>query len=69
MAQNQHEAIAAMGIDTPLAVLSSQSQHYLLFQAAAQVTNPPIDARKELMTSTNVYLVKSLKIIKLPSMK
>lgn len=26
MAQNQHEAIAAMGIDTPLAVLSSQSQ-------------------------------------------
>ena len=59
MAENQHEAIAAMGIDTPLAVLSSQSQ--LLFnyfkQLFAQVTNPPIDAiREELMTSTNVYL-------------
>ena len=59
MAENQHEAIAAMGIDTPLAVLSSQSQ--LLFnyfkQMFAQVTNPPIDAiREELMTSTNVYL-------------
>ena len=59
MAQNQHEAIAAMGIDTPLAVLSSQSQPLFNYfkQLFAQVTNPPIDAiREELMTSTNVYL-------------
>lgn len=59
MAQNQHEPIASMGIDTPLAVLSEKAQPLFNYfkELFAQVTNPPIDAiREELMTSTNVYL-------------
>lgn len=59
MAKNGTEAIAAMGVDTPLPVLSKQ--HYPLFayfkQLFAQVTNPPIDAiREEIVTATTVYL-------------
>ncbi len=59
MAKNGAEAIAAMGIDTPLAVLSKT--HHPLFhyfkQLFAQVTNPPIDAiREEVVTSTTVYI-------------
>ncbi|MCM1233665.1 MAG: glutamate synthase large subunit, partial [Ruminococcus flavefaciens] len=59
MAQNGSEAIAAMGVDTPLPVLSKA--HHPLFhyfkQLFAQVTNPPIDAiREEVVTSTTVYL-------------
>lgn len=59
MAEKGAEPIAAMGIDTPLAVLSLEQQplfHYFK-QLFAQVTNPPIDAiREEVVTATNVYL-------------
>ncbi|MCM1327394.1 MAG: glutamate synthase large subunit [Bacteroidales bacterium] len=59
MAANGSEAIAAMGVDTPLPVLSKT--HHPLFhyfkQLFAQVTNPPIDAiREEIVTSTTVYV-------------
>ena len=61
MAKNGAEAIAAMGVDTPIPVLSRA--HHPLFhyfkQLFAQVTNPPIDAiREEVVTSTTVYLGK-----------
>ena len=61
MALNGAESIGAMGVDTPLAVLSDQ--HRPLFdyfkQLFAQVTNPPIDAiREEIVTSTSVYVGK-----------
>ena len=59
MAKNGTEAIAAMGVDTPLPLLSKR--HRPLFdyfkQLFAQVTNPPIDAiREEVVTSTTVYI-------------
>ena len=59
MALNGAEAIAAMGVDTPIPVLSRI--HHPLFhyfkQLFAQVTNPPIDAiREEIVTSTTVYI-------------
>ena len=59
MALNGSESIGAMGIDTPLAVLSNK--HHPLFdyfkQLFAQVTNPPIDSiREKVVTSTTVYL-------------
>ena len=53
MAQNMHEPMAAMGIDTPLAVLSLKEQPLFNYfkQLFAQVTNPPIDAiREEIVT-------------------
>ena len=61
MALNGGESTAAMGVDTPLAVLSDM--HHPLFdyfkQLFAQVTNPPIDAiREEIVTSTTVYVGK-----------
>ncbi len=61
MALNGGESIGAMGVDTPLAVLSKE--HRPLFdyfkQLFAQVTNPPIDAiREEIVTSTSVYVGK-----------
>lgn len=62
MAKNGSEPIAAMGHDTPLAVLSGQPQPlYNYFkQRFAQVTNPPIDAiREEVVTSTTVYIGES----------
>ncbi len=59
MAKNGGEAIAAMGVDTPLPVLSKSCHplfHYFK-QLFAQVTNPPIDAiREEIVTSTTVYI-------------
>ncbi len=59
MAKNGAEAIAAMGVDVPLPVLSRTPQplfHYFK-QLFAQVTNPPIDAiREEIVTSTTVYI-------------
>lgn len=59
MARNGGEAIAAMGVDTPLPVLSKTYHplfHYFK-QLFAQVTNPPIDAiREEVVTSTTVYI-------------
>ncbi|WP_333472916.1 glutamate synthase central domain-containing protein, partial [Campylobacter coli] len=59
MAQNGKEALAAMGVDTPLAILSKTYQPlYNYFkQLFAQVTNPPLDAiREEIVTSTRIYL-------------
>ncbi len=61
MALNGAEGISAMGIDTPLAVLSSRHQPLFNYfkQLFAQVTNPPIDAiREEIVTSTTVYVGK-----------
>lgn len=59
MAKTGSEAIAAMGVDTPLPVLSHTKHplfHYFK-QLFAQVTNPPIDAiREEVVTSTTVYI-------------
>ena len=67
MALNGGEGTAAMGVDTPLAVLSKQ--HRPLFdyfkQLFAQVTNPPIDAiREEIVTSTTVYVGKDGNLLK-----
>ncbi|MFQ9933345.1 MAG: glutamate synthase large subunit, partial [Lachnospiraceae bacterium] len=59
MAMNGSEAIAAMGADSPLAVLSNRKQPLFNYfkQLFAQVTNPPIDAiREEIVTSTTVYI-------------
>lgn len=61
MAQNGVEPTGAMGVDTPLAVMSEK--HQLLFsyfkQLFAQVTNPPIDSlREKIVTDTTVYLGK-----------
>lgn len=61
MARNGSEGIAAMGTDTPLAVLSEKHQPLFNYfkQLFAQVTNPPIDAiREEIVTSTTVYVGK-----------
>ncbi|AWB43614.1 glutamate synthase large subunit [Paenibacillus sp. CAA11] len=55
MASTGAEALASMGYDAPIAVLSERPQRlYSYFkQMFAQVTNPPIDAiREELVTST-----------------
>lgn len=59
MATTGDDPLSAMGVDTPLAVLSNKSK--LLYdyfkQMFAQVTNPPIDAiREEIVTSVRVYL-------------
>ena len=59
MASTGAEPIAAMGIDTPIAVLSKQNRPLFDYfkQMFAQVTNPPIDAiREEIVTSTTVYI-------------
>lgn len=59
MAKNGSEAIAAMGVDSPLPVLSDKHQPLFNYfkQLFAQVTNPPIDAiREEVVTSTTVYI-------------
>ena len=59
MAQSGTEPIAAMGIDSPLPVLSEKHQPLFKYfkQRFAQVTNPPIDAiREEVVTSTSVYI-------------
>ncbi len=59
MARGGAEPTSAMGVDTPLAVLSDT--HPPLFsyfkQLFAQVTNPPMDAiREEIVTDTTVYV-------------
>ena len=62
MALNGTEQIGAMGVDTPLAVLSKEYQplFYYFKQLFAQVTNPPIDAvREKIVTSTTVYVGKN----------
>lgn len=55
MAQTAYEPLGSMGTDTPLAVLSDQSQNISNYfkQLFAQVTNPPIDPiRERLVMST-----------------
>ena len=62
MARTGTEHIGAMGIDTPLAVLSKEYHplFYFFKQQFAQVTNPPIDAiREKIVTSTTVYVGKN----------
>lgn len=59
MAEKGKEPLGSMGTDTPLAVLSDQSQHLSNYfkQLFAQVTNPPIDPIRERMvmsTFTNL---------------
>ena len=56
------DPVGAMGIDSPLAVLSEKPQMlYLYFkQLFAQVTNPPIDGiREEIITSSSILLGNS----------
>ncbi|AFM39802.1 glutamate synthase family protein [Desulfosporosinus acidiphilus SJ4] len=53
------DPVGAMGMDSPLAVLSEKPQMlYLYFkQLFAQVTNPPIDGiREEIITSSSILL-------------
>ncbi len=62
MALSGAETIGAMGVDTPLAVLSKENQplFYYFKQLFAQVTNPPIDAvREKIVTATTVYVGKN----------
>lgn len=49
MGETGYEALGSMGADTPLAVLSKQSQHISNYfkQLFAQVSNPPIDPIRE----------------------
>ena len=59
MARDGVEPTSAMGVDTPLAVLSERHQPLFNYfkQLFAQVTNPPIDAiREEIVTDTTVYV-------------
>jgi len=59
MAIDGEDPIGAMGMDSPLAVLSEKPQMlYLYFkQLFAQVTNPPIDGiREEIITSSSMLL-------------
>jgi glutamate synthase (NADPH) large chain len=60
------EALGAMGVDWPLAVLSHQSQHlsHYFKQLFAQVTNPPIDPiRERMVMSLNTYLGKDKNLL------
>ena len=62
MARDGAEPTAAMGVDTPLAVLSEKHQPLFNYfkQLFAQVTNPPMDAiREEIVTDTTVYVGSS----------
>ena len=66
MALNGAEAVSAMGVDSPLAVLSAKHQPLFNYfkQLFAQVTNPPIDAiREEVVTATTVYIGKDGNIL------
>ena len=59
MASSGQEAVAAMGADSPIPVLSSSNPPLFNYfkQLFAQVTNPPIDAiREEIVTATSVYI-------------
>ena len=59
MAKNGVEPTAAMGVDTPLAVLDAGNRSLFDYfkQMFAQVTNPPIDSiREEIVTDTTVYM-------------
>lgn len=61
MAGSGMEPTGAMGVDTPIPVLSAKNPPLFNYfkELFAQVTNPPIDAiREEIVTSTSVYLGK-----------
>src|SRR5262245_812520 len=67
MARDGVEAVGSMGTDTPLAVLSDQSQPlYNYFkQLFAQVTNPPIDCiREEIVTSAETTIGSERNLLK-----
>lgn len=67
MAAQGKESLAAMGIDTPLAVLDSTPQNLFKYfkQLFAQVTNPPLDAiREEIVTSQRIYLGREGNLLK-----
>ncbi len=67
MALNGGEQISAMGVDSPIPVLSNQPQPLFNYfkQLFAQVTNPPIDAiREEIVTSTSVYIGEDGNLLK-----
>mgnify|MGYP001942803188 CR=1 FL=1 len=63
------DPIGAMGIDTPLAVLSHQSQHLGNYfkQLFAQVTNPPIDPIRERSVMSLQMLLGGMEDITHPS--
>ncbi|MFN6947223.1 MAG: glutamate synthase large subunit, partial [Cytophagaceae bacterium] len=66
MAETGKEPIGSMGIDTPLAILSDQSQHLSSYfkQLFAQVTNPPIDPIRERMVMSLIsYVGGSLNLL------
>lgn len=59
MLEKGKDPIGAMGVDTPLAVMSNRPQSLFLYfkQHFAQVTNPPIDAyREQVVTSTLTWI-------------
>lgn len=59
MATTAKTPLASMGIDAPLACLSTKTRSFFdyFYQLFAQVTNPPIDALREAhVTSTVLYL-------------
>ena len=61
MAKNGIEPTGAMGVDSPLAVMSEHhpSLYSYFKQLFAQVTNPPIDSlREKIVTDTTVYVGK-----------
>jgi glutamate synthase (ferredoxin) len=67
MARDGNEAVGSMGTDTPLAVLSNQSQSLFNYfkQLFAQVTNPPIDCiREELIMSTETAIGSEHNLLK-----
>lgn len=59
MAETGKEPLGSMGTDTPLAILSDQSQHFSSYfkQLFAQVTNPPIDPIRERMVMSLISYV------------
>lgn len=66
MALNGKEPIGSMGADTPLAVLSDQSQHisHYFKQLFAQVSNPPIDPiRERLVMSLQTWIGGSKNVL------
>ena len=66
MVGTSKEPLGAMGIDSPLAVLSDQPQQLSNYfkQLFAQVTNPPIDPiREEMVMSLRTYVGNSLNVL------
>ncbi len=65
MSMTGYEALGSMGLDTPLAILSEQSQHLSSYfkQLFAQVTNPPIDPIRERLVMSLISFVGPIKNI------